>query len=128
MFITVSYDRSKTKKSVIFCTHMVDFYRPGHIYTFLKCIMLTYRPGEQHIKWQDESYNQQDWHINDLHKVFDDCKQHVDRGGNEAESFQCHQHRQPGQARTERTDIPLPSLSTPFVISISDHKKYNENS
>ena len=27
----VSYDRAKTEKLVIFCAHMVDFRRPGHI-------------------------------------------------------------------------------------------------
>ena len=30
----ISYDRAKTKKSAIFCTHMVDFRRLGHILQF----------------------------------------------------------------------------------------------
>ena len=49
----ISYDRAKTKELVIFCTHMVDFCRPGHICTSL--ILRTYILKKL-LKKQDEWY------------------------------------------------------------------------
>ena len=51
----ISYDRAKTEKLAIFCAHMVDFRRPGHIYhimystTIVLSVQITQLYGNPHI-------------------------------------------------------------------------------
>ena len=89
-------------------------------------ITFTYRHIKQHKKWHSKSHNQQNRHIYNKQKILDDRKQHVNWSGSVAESFQRHKHGQPGEAGTERSDIPLPSLRTPVIISIPNNKHEGE--
>lgn len=61
------------------------------------------------------------------HEILDDVKQHVDWLSGETESLQRLQQCQPGQTGTECSNIPLPSLGTPFIISIPDDKQQNKD-